>query len=72
MNPTMQIVQEVQLPNRIVVRQVKEVYENGVVGYRIIKSLDLKVINVGGLFDELRSARLFLKATNVPGAVQRI
>lgn len=72
MEPTMQIVKEVQLPNRTVVRQIKEVYQNGVIGYRIIKSLDMKVINVGGCFEQLRSDRLFMKATNIPGAVQRI
>ena len=72
MNPSMQIIQEVQLPSRVVVRQIKEVYENGVIGYRIIKSLDMKVLNVGALFTQLRSDRLFAQATNIKGAVQRI
>lgn len=72
MNPTMQILQEVELPDRTIVRQVKEVYENGVVGCRIIKSLDFKVLNVGALFTTEKSNRLFAKATNIKGAVQRI
>ncbi len=71
-NPTMLIVQEVQLLDRTVVRQVRENYDNGAVGFRIIKTLDFKTINVGALFTELKSNRLFLKATNKPGAVQRI
>jgi hypothetical protein len=72
MNPTMEIIQEVQLPSRVVVRQVKEVYDNGVVGYRIVKSLDFKSLSVGALFNQLRSDRLFAQATNIKGAVQRI
>lgn len=72
MNPTMQIIQEIQLPSRVVIRQVKEIYENGIIGYRIIKSLDFKVLNVGALFTQLRSDRLFAQTTNVKGAVQRI
>lgn len=72
MNPTMQIMQEAQLPNYHVVRQVMEVYENGIVGYRIIETDGFKVVSVGALFDELRSNRLYAKRTNIRGTVQRI
>lgn len=72
MNPSMQVIQEVELPSRVIVRQVKEVYENGIIGYRIIKSQDFKVLNVGALFTQLRSDRLFAQTTNIKGAVQRI
>jgi hypothetical protein len=70
MNPTMQIIHEVELPSRVVVRQIREEYENSIVGYRIVKSLDFKVIYTGGLFSQLKSDRFFAQATNIRGAVQ--
>lgn len=72
MEPSTQIIQEVQMPDRTIVMQVREVYPNGAVGCRIIKTLDFKVISVGALFITEKSNRLFAKATNVRGAVQRI
>lgn len=71
LEPSVLIIQEVEMPDRTIIRQCKETYPNGQVGYRIVKTLGFKVLNTGALFIQLKSDRLFAKTTNVRGAVQR-
>lgn len=67
-----QIMQEVEMTDGSVIRQWRESNEKGIVGYRLVVTIGLKVKYCGQIdTSKLHADRVFLQRTNKPGSVQR-